>query len=72
MTWQPIETAPKDGEGIIAWGPPFQRSGEMFWDNDIRRWVLPGLIPPPQNQPTHWRPLPEPPLSNPPEKGESE
>lgn len=64
--WEPIETAPKDGEGsdgIIAWGPAFQRAGEMFWDPDIRRWCLPGLIPPPQNQPTHWQPMPMPPES---------
>ena len=57
-SWQPIETAPKDGEYILA----AHESGHVnimqycfdgCWrsnTNDIAKW-----------NPTHWQPLPEPP-----------
>jgi len=59
MTWQPIETAPKDGtsvlvydEGIIVISHWIGESDDMlgWWDN--------GIMDP---SPTHWMPLPEPP-----------
>jgi len=65
MTWQPIESAPKDGTsvlafwgqdsaldlfGVIYWGCE-EGCGEPIWlEND--KAVGP---------PTHWQPLPEPP-----------
>lgn len=69
--WQPIETAPKDGEPFIIgsynakgqwcsdiWSPvylaqEFQRIESGFYDNSPHlMW-----------QPTHWTPLPEPPIT---------
>ena len=60
--WQPIETAPKDGTGVLVFRPlaptkrmigidgrrPNQFDGE--WANSR-----------PGEQPTHWQPLPPPP-----------
>lgn len=58
QTWQPIETAPKNGTEVLvyddgaimvsSWLDDGQRAG--WWDN--------GLMDPP---PTHWMPLPPPP-----------
>jgi hypothetical protein len=61
MEWQPIETAPKDGQHIIlalseGW------IGVGYYDDDPEfsslGWVVFGSG---QQQPTHWMPLPEPP-----------
>lgn len=62
MTWQPIETAPKDGTPILiaqenvgairwaVWSEGFFRDGIIEAGG---RMSLP--------RPTHWMPLPEPP-----------
>lgn len=60
MAWQPIETAPKDGQEIVmgfwtGYGQWHQWIG--LWDKNTRRfrayhWGGP---------PTHWMPIPEPP-----------
>jgi hypothetical protein len=62
--WQPIETAPKDGQPILVWrdsGVHIMRwrirrdDGNGFWDEwhvGVRHLKI---------QPTHWMPLPEPP-----------
>jgi len=66
--WQPIETAPKDGTRVLvypAWlgenGIP--QSGDAHWSSFRRksggRWESGAF--PIQYQPTHWRPLPQPP-----------
>jgi hypothetical protein len=64
MTWQPIETAPKDGTHILAWrnnNPPTV----VHWFDDPE---APGfytsvneIAPNYPFNPTHWMPLPEPP-----------
>jgi hypothetical protein len=70
MTWQPIETAPKDGTSVLVYGI---WEGELnaqddecdvwkahfFWD----QWCVDGGEYYSQHvvDPTHWMPLPEPP-----------
>lgn len=57
--WQPIDSAPKDCEIILAgqWrsGQWEVRSGQWL----INRWPFVG-----EGQPTHWRPLPSPPADS--------
>ena len=59
-TWQPIETAPKDGTWIMTYCPALSVASYptvVFWDDG---WVPPGndLS---EVEPTHWMPLPAPP-----------
>lgn len=57
--WQPIETAPKDGEIVLGyWHNGEMHTGQMrkgewlpAWDNQDHDW----------NIPAYWMPLPEPP-----------
>jgi hypothetical protein len=71
--WQPIETAPKSGEfyipilGFCADAPQWETLGEdririIWWEPGIDSWQDgrhgDGLL----YQPTHWMPLPSPPL----------
>jgi len=76
--WQPIETAPKDGAEIIAYGT---RRGAYGYTDDVKTWtgVRWGMVcdfshmawretkPRPQYcngfVPTHWMPLPKPPIT---------
>lgn len=58
--WQPIETAPKDGAWIMAYGRDLSITAYpavIFWDD--------GWCPAREGQPgfsvTHWMPLPTPP-----------
>jgi hypothetical protein len=55
MTWQPIETAPKDGTVIIVYAPGFFQTAAWTgggWTNASDSWL---------EDVTHWMPLPEPP-----------
>lgn len=64
--WQPIETAPKDGTSVWAFNgeqaPMCYIAGEGYalwiWADQ----VLSDVDPSPE-QPTHWMPLPSPPLA---------
>lgn len=70
--WQPIETAPKDGERVDLWATDIFGHGQRFadcywqiaqWPEQHDRWV--GLPEGRRNwNPTHWQPLPEPPSPN--------
>lgn len=68
MKWQPIETAPKDGTAILIWQPDkkkglsqddnryaigYWRVAEGGWGNRNSAEV----------NPSHWMPLPEPPVT---------
>ena len=63
--WKPIETAPRDGETILAFKPDERRSGDwmtaVYWSDDdyLRGWVMVGGLH--VAHPTHWMPLPTPP-----------
>lgn len=69
MTWQPIETAPKDKIflGAIHWdaGTEFEQweIAIMEWERDYKLFIKEGHPPfsDDQEQPSHWMPLPDPP-----------
>jgi hypothetical protein len=66
MTWRPIETAPKDRTRILVW--PYwgdNRPAEVQWREMKRtpgRWETTGGLVCPSANPTHWMPLPAPPV----------
>jgi hypothetical protein len=66
--WQPIETVPQeDGAEVDLWCVHPQhggmRSANMNWDQVRRRWRdWLGVPLNPGWKPTHWMPLPEPPV----------
>jgi hypothetical protein len=69
MSWQPIETAPKDGSEIDLWisdprYPDGYRIPECAWMDG--RWVstLEDQRLESKQAPTHWMPLPEPPSAS--------
>ena len=68
--WQPIETAPKDGSDMLLYGHGVLRSGGVYAKGHHVGWsqvARDGSIywatrdPAVDCEPTHWRPLPEPP-----------
>jgi len=69
--WQPIETAPKDGTPILArmlWYPRGLHGREEYAERyfDILRWTTfngGGWVHYMLGQPTHWMPLPPPPIN---------
>lgn len=58
MEWQPIATAPKDGTSVLLWS----RNGYdvAVWSGRIGEWTTGQLFYAPE--PTHWMPLPSPPV----------
>lgn len=66
--WQPIETAPMDGDCILLFKPDERRSGEYTivgywgeWPGRAECWIA--CAGQPIRPPTHWMPLPAPPPS---------
>jgi hypothetical protein len=57
MTWQPIETAPRDGTTVLAWCDEWKHA-RTAWAYESDQWQA---APPSIFQPTHWMPLPAPP-----------
>jgi hypothetical protein len=67
MTWQPIETAPKDGTVVIVRGF-YDADGKLFMKAAAaaqygKRWMMDnhGYGYTVSCYPTHWMPLPNPP-----------
>ena len=66
--WRPIETAPKDADGILVYAPAYPNApvGEACFHEGTGWWWV-GTAPgdyyadPIQPPPTHWLPLPAPP-----------
>jgi hypothetical protein len=61
MSWQPIETAPRDGTMIDVWAWPGERIPDVSWREEWGQWLHDdgnGLL---SCVPTHWMPLPAPP-----------
>lgn len=54
MKWQPIETAPKDGTDLLLWEPSLGQSVIAHSVNGEWPWFY---------KPTHWMPLPDPPVT---------
>ena len=73
--WEPIETAPKDGTTILVWSQlyggvavlaywdsdKYAKTPKPFWATSSQRYV--GKTAERKFPPTHWRPLPPPPVS---------
>lgn len=66
--WQPISTAPQDGSIVLGYFPAF-RECRTTWNRlhllDGRLWATHADRSPDRwsEQPTHWMPLPEPPIN---------
>ncbi len=61
LTWQPIETAPKDGTAVLLYYPKrYQMTGGVTWGCFIDGEWLDSTITT-DNDCTHWMPLPAPP-----------
>jgi hypothetical protein len=60
--WQPIATAPKDGRPFLMWAAG-SRVTEGFWD-DLKLFFRSSYLSPLfAFRPTHWMPLPDPPVT---------
>jgi hypothetical protein len=64
-SWQPIETAPKDGTRMLAWWPHLKQP-VIAWisqgGSSYGKWTFASFrfeTIPPIIAPTHWMPLPE-------------
>lgn len=70
--WQPIETAPKDGTVVYLYRQvgDWKVRGHGYWEGGgiVSGWITQGFYDPPGNlglaHPTHWMPLPAPPVLN--------
>jgi hypothetical protein len=58
--WQDIKTAPKDGKRILAWHRDWETSHTAQWFGSY--WGVYYKSGPFLFQPTHWQPLPAPPV----------
>ena len=59
--WQPIETAPRDGNRVLLYREGWREHTAVgWWSRTEKRWyTVPGTWP--FNGATHWTLLPEPP-----------
>jgi hypothetical protein len=73
MTWEPIETAPKDGTQFVMLDAAVNTATVGSWMEDVE-WINAGKMPGeakavpswfPLHSPTHWMPLSPPPETTP-------
>ena len=83
--WQPIASAPRDALNRLLWGPEWWHPEPGSWDEQpyhkkpnphwtaFKHEHLLGVHWMRANQPTHWMPIPAPPVSEslPPSQGQS-
>lgn len=63
MNWQPINTAPKDETTVLLGWDYLQIVGLAYWHTERDDWwALDGDTSYYTKNPTHWMPLPEPPI----------
>ncbi|MBA3773855.1 MAG: hypothetical protein H0X13_15595 [Ramlibacter sp.] len=60
--WQPIETAPTDPKALLVWCPENKNTYAVVWDDGA--WQIWGYGSRLTEKPTHWQPLPPPPVNN--------
>ncbi len=70
--WQPIETAPKNGEWVILHYDVEHIPSFAFWSKHEKRWMLQAGVVIQNFIPTNWMPLPDPPASGVDPKGNAE
>ena len=61
QTWQPIETAPKDGTRVLLFHHLWQAASTGQFYGSRQGWKLDSTLPPFTMQPIRWRHLPSPP-----------
>lgn len=61
--WQPIETAPKNGSCILAWCEQYHSPVTMKYYGNLG-WMIDYDLGRMKYQPTHWMPLPKPPIKD--------
>jgi hypothetical protein len=59
--WQPIETAPMDHTKVLVYRPKM-RGSDRIQIRAVRDWCGAGCCP--HADPTHWMPLPAPPVAD--------
>jgi hypothetical protein len=62
LEWQTIETAPKDRKARLVWCPERKNTYAVTWDERDETWSFWGGGGTLAEEPTHWMPLPQPPL----------
>lgn len=61
--WQPIETCPKPSGRVLLWSEGFRSASYGHWYSTYKRFEYDGYDwGNPDEQPTHWMPLPKPPI----------
>lgn len=64
--WRPISEAPKDGTPILGWRKGWERPGVVAYFGSYWCWDLADAkIIPSDSEPTHFKPLPAPPVTTP-------
>ncbi len=61
--WHPIETAPADGTHVLVWWPRWSAFPTIAYVNKVGRWVCEAAISEDGDEPSHWTPLPDPPVT---------